>query len=433
MKKFIFSICFFCFAILTSAQLSSNTGKLISKTLIDDSIKVFIFDGVTSFSEITYNGYGTSVNWYKYSNPSISIANTSYISPEGDTGYILDVDGKKTYIWVIDYKNYLSVLTPIRPDPATISPCDELNLLIDATVPPLSYESPNGDEHVIPRNFTISYQNQEWKSTEWKNVDKTIKLTLPATSYLLHEKLLADTKFTLSGDEYAELLGITVNPTISDLYSAVAVECHPTTVISPRTETNEGERPTQSTSINFSAPIDIQFLSNANLPATTYYLWEIFKNGSSSPLITRIEKDQRYTFVEGGTYKVKVTVGSTKCSYSDSITVTVSESALMVPNVFTPNGDGTNDEFRVAYKSLATFECWVFNRWGRQVFYWNDPQKGWNGKINGKDAPAGPYFYIIKAYGTDYNPKSKPDPKTKLRVGEHPKKGDINLLRGKGN
>jgi gliding motility-associated-like protein len=399
--------------------------------LNQNGVRVIIFDSITSNTEIKYAG--TNVRFYKYAD-ALSNTNPAYptLAPEDATGYIIKVDDiAKDTIWVIEYSKYKPELKSIKPDPATVSPCEELNLLIDATIPILSYQKPNGTAYNLIRNFKISYQNQEWTGTDWKNVDKSVKVILPATTYLLSEKLLADTKFILSGDKFADTLGIKIDSVTSDLYSAVAVECHPTTVISPRTELNEGERPTQSTSINFSAPIDIQFLSNANLPATTYYLWEIFKDGSTSALVSRIDKDQRYTFVESGTYKVKVTVGSTKCSYSDSITVTVSESALEVPIVFTPNGDGMNDEFRVAYKSLATFECWVFNRWGRQVFYWNDPQKGWNGKINGKDAPAGPYFYIIKAYGTDYNPKSKPDPKTKLRIGEHPRKGDINLLRGR--
>jgi len=433
MRKFIFSI-FLCANTLISMAQLSVVGTHI--TLDQNAVRVIIFDSITSNTEIKYAG--TNVRFYKYEDATLTTNPTfPTLSPDDATGYIIKVDDiAKDTIWVIDYSKYKPELKSIEPDPATVSPCDELNLLIDATVPTLSYKKPNSTAYSLVRNFKISYQNQKWDNGKWVDYtpDNEI-MTLPPSSYILHKVLLGDTKFTLSGDQYADSLGITITPAISKLYSAVAVECHPTTVISPRTETNEGERPSQSTSINFSAPIDIQFLSNANLPATTSYLWEIFKDGSSMALVSRPGniKDLRYTFEESGTYKMKVTVRSTKCTYSDSIIVTVSESKLEVPNVFTPNGDGYNDEFRVAYKSLSTFECWVFNRWGRQVFYWNDPQKGWNGKINGKDAPAGPYFYIIKAYGTDYNPKSKPDPKTKLRIGELPRKGDINLLRGKGN
>jgi gliding motility-associated-like protein len=168
--------------------------------------------------------------------------------------------------------------------------------------------------------------------------------------------------------------------------------------------------------ISFSAPIDVQFLSNAN-DATQFYKWEIFKEKS---LVTnRTDKDQRYTFTEAGNYIVRITVSNNICSFTDSIAVVVSESAIYVPLVFTPNGDGFNDEFRVAYKSLISFQCWVYNRWGRQVYYWSDPTKGWDGNINGKKAVPGPYFYVIKAIGSD---------KKAYKL-----KGDINLLRGGGN
>ena len=134
-------------------------------------------------------------------------------------------------------------------------------------------------------------------------------------------------------------------------------------------------------------------------------------------MIPRTDKDHRYTFTEAGDYEVKITVSNAAlCSDSNSISIKISESSLQVPNVFTPNGDGQNDEFRVAYKSITSFEAWVYNRWGRKVFYWNDPQKGWDGNINGKKATPGPYFYVIKATGSDGL--------------KYLKKGDINLLRG---
>jgi hypothetical protein len=61
---------------------------------------------------------------------------------------------------------------------------------------------------------------------------------------------------------------------------------------------------------------------------------------------------------------------------------------------------------------------------------WTNPTKGWDGKINGVDATPGPYFYVIKANGSDYDPKSTPNATTHRRIGEYLLKGDINLLRG---
>ena len=110
---------------------------------------------------------------------------------------------------------------------------------------------------------------------------------------------------------------------------------------------------------------------------------------------------------------------------------------LVVPNVFTPNGDGTHDEFRVVYRSIKEFHCWVYNRLGHQVFYSNNPDKGWDGTIHGRPAAEGAYYYVIRALGTDAESDymAKPKYTKKLKKGEQPLgvyqlSGDINLLRG---
>ena len=84
-------------------------------------------------------------------------------------------------------------------------------------------------------------------------------------------------------------------------------------------------------------------------------------------------------------------------------------------------GDGMDDEFRVAYKSIVSFKAVVYNRWGREVFRWTDPGKGWDGYIGGKLANPGPYYYIIEAEGSDKDADGK--------NRQYKLKGDINLLR----
>ena len=118
----------------------------------------------------------------------------------------------------------------------------------------------------------------------------------------------------------------------------------------------------------------------------------------------------------------------------------MNESMLLVPNVFTPNGDGANDEFRVAYRSIKEFHCWVYNRWGHLVYEWTDPAKGWDGTIGGKPAAEGAYFYVIRALGTDADKNAKytikPIYNKKLKkqdeglIGVYQLSGSINLLRG---
>ena len=157
--------------------------------------------------------------------------------------------------------------------------------------------------------------------------------------------------------------------------------------------------------------------------------------------MTRNDQDIRYTFYEPGSYRVVCSVNNATCATDSSeVVVNISESYLAVPNVFTPNGDGKNDEFRVAYRSIKEFHCWVYNRWGKLVYEWSDPAKGWDGTINGRPAAEGAYYYVIRALGTDaptnasYMMKAVYT-KKKLNadeavIGVYQLSGDINLIRG---
>ena len=71
---------------------------------------------------------------------------------------------------------------------------------------------------------------------------------------------------------------------------------------------------------------------------------------------------------------------------------------LMMPNVFTPNGDGKNDIFQPAQcpRFIESAELTVVNRWGVKVYQSNDLSLQWNGKNNqGKDVPGGLYLYQV--------------------------------------
>ncbi|NDP20326.1 MAG: T9SS type B sorting domain-containing protein [Paludibacter sp.] len=427
MKK-TFIIIFLSFIAFTANSQLSIIGNhlLIEKKLGTESVKVIVFDSINSNTIINYTG--TNVQFYKYAEAN---TNTNPIhpslSPDDATGYIIKVDGIATdTIWVIEYKNYLPVFNSIAAEFNPAVQCDNLNILLD--IKPFTFQAPSGTPQNLPRNFKVSYQTLEWTES-WKTIDldTTITLTLPISQLSLAAPL-CDTYYTISEDQIAAELGLTDVPLKSQLYQAVAIKNNLTSVVTTRDEKNEDERPSVATDISGSAPMEMQFLSNANEPVAKYYNWTIYKDGQL--VINRTDKDHRYTFSETGTFKVKLITTNQYCTDVDSITITVSESRLEVPNVFTPNGDGYNDEFRVAFKSIVKFDCWVYHPWGRLMYHWTDPTKGWDGKIGGKNAVPGPYFYVIKAYGSDYDPKSKPDRLTKRRIGEFLLKGDINLLRG---
>jgi gliding motility-associated-like protein len=89
--------------------------------------------------------------------------------------------------------------------------------------------------------------------------------------------------------------------------------------------------------------------------------------------------------------------------------IVVAPSELSIPNVFTPNGDGINDNFMVEAKSLKNISVEVYSRSGLKVYsFLGDGEtlrewKGWDGNVNSSSSKAAPgvYFYIIRAYGWD--------------------------------
>ncbi|CAN5454994.1 hypothetical protein BH09BAC1_BH09BAC1_00890 [soil metagenome] len=98
------------------------------------------------------------------------------------------------------------------------------------------------------------------------------------------------------------------------------------------------------------------------------------------------------------TYLVMVTDVFTGCQDTAYVTVIVKdETNIFIPTAITPNGDGVNDVWKI--RELVTFpdnEVVILNRWGDVVFSASPYQNDFNGTFNGKELPAGTYYYIIK-------------------------------------
>ncbi|MBM3417552.1 MAG: T9SS type B sorting domain-containing protein [Bacteroidetes bacterium] len=80
---------------------------------------------------------------------------------------------------------------------------------------------------------------------------------------------------------------------------------------------------------------------------------------------------------------------------SDTAQITYTPCDLVVPNVITVNGDGTNELFQVESSGLIEFNCVIVNRWGNLIYEFNDPLGSWDGKSNGELVTDGIYFYKI--------------------------------------
>ena len=84
------------------------------------------------------------------------------------------------------------------------------------------------------------------------------------------------------------------------------------------------------------------------------------------------------------------------CSTSGKVTIKV-YTRLAMPGAFTPNRDGHNDVFRIPTSvSVQLINFTVYNRWGQRVFMTADPSQGWDGTMDGKQAPAGPYVWVVE-------------------------------------
>ena len=143
--------------------------------------------------------------------------------------------------------------------------------------------------------------------------------------------------------------------------------------------------------------------------------------------ITSTENEPRFTYVETGDYSTELKVYNPQgCDTSYYHTVKVEPVKLKIPNVFTPNGDGTNDYFIISldggsdmpsggdngsrgyresgaeyenYEPLNRYyessELTIFNRWGRVVYHSKDYQNDWDGG----GLSDGTYFYVLKCHG----------------------------------
>lgn len=77
-----------------------------------------------------------------------------------------------------------------------------------------------------------------------------------------------------------------------------------------------------------------------------------------------------------------------------------------VPDVITPNGDGTNDGFGLFFTRTCTVENYtllIFNRWGQRIFSSTDPNERWDGTVNGTPVNMDVYLYrmVFRFAGSD--------------------------------
>lgn len=190
---------------------------------------------------------------------------------------------------------------------------------------------------------------------------------------------------------------------------------------------HEGEEMEVEPGGTYDAPLTITFMANPTDTAEyeVLYEWRIekIKNSTPSLMAKRNEEFTTFTFTEGGTdisYSVILYItythresGFTGEGETEPILFSLKGSSVELYNAFSPNGDGTNDLFRVKTQSLLSFRMKIFNRWGQEIVsgdqnslvaeHENDYTYYvcWDGTYHGSRVEDGVYFILVEAEGSD--------------------------------
>ncbi len=108
------------------------------------------------------------------------------------------------------------------------------------------------------------------------------------------------------------------------------------------------------------------------------------------------------------------------CTAVDEVTVIAyeincGEPDIFIPNAFSPNLDGENDEFRISGNVIQNIELEIYNRWGQMVFQSTELNQSWDGTFNGKPVDPSVFMYVLKVECID--------------LREFSKKGNITVIR----
>lgn len=387
-------------------------------------------------SSMRINGVGRDLSVSRYSNLGGGYAEPITISwdgttavvenPEGNMGYILTENGRNTCIWIVDYSTRPFDIRSL--DLASEQDCDNTKIETVGEGQAIHYYTIDGRQEELSREIKVSYYTEVWDeaSSDYSmeqvtkaisNLPKVITLTPP---------LYCSTAVTVTGDRFLEEWGISRKAESQTLIpNGIAAQTIAEQLNLP--DTGEDADPsnvingeTSGEGLGGSAPAIIKFTAVVT-EAVIHDEWQMSRDPEFSNYDYRFtDREVEYTFEEEGTYYMRY-VGSNadgSCNvYGDTYTIAIGASDLRIPNAFTPNDDGINDVWKVAYRSLLDFKCWIFDRYGNELFHFTDPSQGWDGKHKGKTVKPGVYYYVIEARGSDGT--------------KYKKSGDINIINYK--
>lgn len=385
-----------------------------------------LYDSQVKQMQYTAGSATATVKWYKFGATGGAYAEeitslerigkvTVLKSIVPNSGYIIEEGTTRKYVWVVNYADYR--LNVSRIDVVNDGDCSSATLNVQGEGDAIVYYSINGARKVLDRQLKLTYNNLVWNDDDlsWNSevqeeslqeLKPTISLPAP----------YCNTTFSLSGDRFLNFWGENVGVE-SDEYRAQAVAAVTKAEQEQKDASNQAGGSNESL-LGGSAPAVITF-SAYYTDAVATKEWQMSHDAEFEEIAdSRNEDEITVTIEEAGTtfWRFVCSNASGECTaYSDVYQVNIGESSLQCPNAFSPGvTEGFNDEWKVSYKSIVKFKCWIFNSWGVQMCELSDPSQGWDGKYKGKVVKPGVYYYVIDAEGSEGK-------KYKL-------KGDINVV-----
>lgn len=424
MKRLFVQILFVAVAAVAMAQVSvSGSSKKVidvapeSSTGLNKLFVVYSTDGIS----LDYQASSAAVNvtFERYSNLGGGFAeavdpskisrdgNLWKVQPvEGDMGYIILEDGIiACYCWVVDYS-----LHPLSLDGLTIGPeqsCDEAQLLVSGGGDYIYYYGINGRRVTLSRDVTVEYNTLVFNEDAFAYSETKATKTLEYLPEVIRidPAPLCDTRFYVVADRFLQAWGMEL-AAYSTGYTAHAISAETRATQTPHEDCdNEQSSGGDSSVLGGSAPAEITFEA-AVTDAVVFKEWQFSYSPDFIDITNRVNSTETtYTFVEQGVSYVRFKAANAAgdCDfYGPTYEISIGASDLKCPNAFSPGAsEGVNDEWKVSYKSIVTFECHIFNRWGTKMATLTHPSQGWDGRYGGKLVPAGVYYYVIKAEGAD--------------------------------
>ncbi len=179
------------------------------------------------------------------------------------------------------------------------------------------------------------------------------------------------------------------------------------------------------------APLTVNFTNTSLNGDPGLYEWFFFRDldeikresqGSNAVIdsieVVAYDQSPVYTFNNSGKYMVKL-VSKKRSEFHTCVDtfyledyIVVDTSFISAPNVFSPNGDGVNDEFVIKFWSMKSIEISIFNRWGKRIHFWESgdirgfegsmTESVWDGRLMGnRYASPGVYYYDVLGMGRD--------------------------------